>query len=182
MLEKIEITQQPAGFSDSIIAKWRIEAQADFFPCVFHSRDLCASYLRETARKARFLSQEVCHWIGGKLRAVMQVIDTDVAFPFRAAASRSQATLKRELGEKAFEEKAPCILKCGPYEILRITYEAICHIEQQKSDHEVLLKAMRRNGYLAYRPDFEQQKLIPVDESSPWVKGKPQGNHRMPQA
>ena len=90
----------------------------------------------------------------------MQVIDTDVAFPFTAAASRSQAALRRELREKALEEKTPCILKCGLYEILRTTSEAICHNEQQNLEHEVLLKAMMRYGYLAYRPDFEQQKVI----------------------
>jgi hypothetical protein len=111
MLEKIEIMQQSAGFSDSIIAKWRIEAQVDCFPYVFHSRDLCASYLSETARKASCLSQEVCHWIGGKLSAVVQVTGADVSFPLKAAATHSQATLRRELREKAFEEKTPCILK-----------------------------------------------------------------------
>ena len=130
------------------------------FPFVFHSRGLCASFLSKTAREASFWSQEVCQWIGGKLSAVMQVTDTDVAFPFKAAASRPQATVRRELREKAFEEKTPCILKRGPYEILRITYEVICHIEQQNLEQEVLLTAMRRNGYLACCPDFEQQKLI----------------------
>ena len=182
MLEKVEVMQQPAGFSDSIIAKWRIEQMCVENVGVLHSRDLCGSYLSETSRKASFLSHEICHWIAGKLSAVMQVTDTDVAFPFKAAARRSQANLRRELREKALEEKTPCILKCGPYEILRITYEAVCYIEQQNLEFEVLLKALRRNGYLAYRPDFANQKLVPVDENEPWVKDKPQGNHRMPAA
>ena len=129
--KKVEVMQAPAGFSDSIIAKWRIEQMSVENVGVLHSRDLCGSYLSNSSRKASFLSQEIDHFICGKLSAVLQVTDTDVAFPFKAAASRSQASLRRELREKALEEKTPCIFKCGPYEILRITYEAVCYIEQE---------------------------------------------------
>ena len=109
MFEKFEVMQQPAGFSDSVIAKWRIESRNSELPLRLTSRDLCGSYLSDSARKASFLSQEVSHWIGGKLSAVMQVTDTDVAFSLKAAAARSQAKLRRELREKSIEENTPCI-------------------------------------------------------------------------
>ena len=114
MLEKVEVMQQPAGFSDSIIAKWRIEQMCVENVGVLHSRDLCGSYLSETSRKASFLSHEINHWIAGKLSAVLQVTDTDVAFPFKAAARREQATLRGELPEKLLRKRRLVYLSVGP--------------------------------------------------------------------
>ena len=52
MLEYIDVMQQPAGFSDSIIAHWRIESLAAEHPQSLHVRDLNSSYLSPSARQA----------------------------------------------------------------------------------------------------------------------------------
>ena len=126
LLQEIELMQQPSGFQDSIISKWRIEAQALQSVQKLHSRDLNASYLSSSARMASFLSHEVNHFLAGKITAVLQLTDTE-ALSLKAAARRSQEQLRRELRQKAIEEDIACVFRCGPYEILRIAHEAIKH-------------------------------------------------------
>ena len=59
--------QQPAGFQDSIISKWRIESTSQEGQRLM-SRDLNASYLSESARQASFLGHEFCHFEAGKIK------------------------------------------------------------------------------------------------------------------
>ena len=173
--------QQPSGFQDSIISKWRIEGQASQYVQKLHSRDLNASYLSSSARMASFLSHEVNRFLAGKITAVLQLTDTDVAFSLKAAARRSQEQLRRELRQKAIEEDIACVCRCGPYEILRIAHEAFKHCEKQNQEEQTLLKGLRRNGFLAYRPCFESKCLKPVKQEG-FFEQLPQGSHRMPRS
>ena len=176
MLERIEVMQQPSGFQDSIVSKWRIESQAGSQRLT--SRDLNSSYLSEHARKASHLAHEVCHFEGGKITAVIQPTDTDVAFSFKAFCTREQMALKRELRDNAIAENTACVLKCGPYEVLRIVHNAFLRLEQQNAEKGNLLACLRRNGFLAYRPDWEKRCLRPV--VGELAEKLPMGNHRMP--
>ena len=182
-LEYIDVMQQPSGFQDSIISTWRIEREASLskYPQSLHSRDLNASYLSDSARQASFLSHEIGHFIGGKVTAVIQPTDTDVVFPLKAQATRTQDVIRRELREKAIEENTNCIFRCGPYECLRIAVEACKYVEKQNKETNNLLKCPRGCGWLARRPDFEAKKMVTV-EHEPWAKEFPLGNHRMPAA
>ena len=123
ILQEIEVMQQPAGFQDSIISKWRIE-QTSVDGQRFMSRDLNSSYLSEAARKASFLSQEVCHFEAGKITAVIQPTDTDVAFSYKALTNAESNKLKRELRDKALHENTKAVYRCGPYEVLRVVHHA----------------------------------------------------------
>ena len=185
MIDYIDIMQQPAGFSDSIIAKWRIEAMAVEHPQSLHVRDLNASYLSDYARQASYLSHAVMGWIGGKMTAVVQPVDTDVAFPMKAAAGRAQMELRKELQEKALAEGIEPVYRCGPYEILKIAFQACSYVEKQNDEFQLLLMCLRRNGFLAFRPDFEKNKLIKVEDTTKplqtWAVEKPIGGHRVKQ-
>ncbi len=180
MLEKIEVMQQPSGFQDAIISKWRIEQQAEEYPQGFHVRDLNASYLSGSARQAAFLSQQIAGWIAGKMTAVMQPTDTDFAFPLKGAATRSQNNLRRELLELAREAGVKATMKCGPYEQLRIAYECTQYLEEENLKKATVLKSVVRDGFLAYRPDFEKGCLVKASEQK-WFEdlGVKLGNHRM---
>ena len=94
------------------------------------------------ARKASFLAQESDHFLAGKVTAVLQLTDIDVAFLIKAAANRGQQALRRELREKAIEEKTPCVFKRGPYEVLRLTYEAIKHVAAAERAGAVLVEGV----------------------------------------
>ncbi len=104
-----------------------------------------------------------------------------MAFPLKAAANRCHGDLRRELREKAPKQKVRPIYRCGPYEVLRVAFESCQCIKKQNEADNTLLKALRRNGFLAYRPDFEQGRLVKCDEQA-WARELKQGNHRMPAA
>ena len=148
MLQHIELMPQPAGFQDTIISKWRIE-QTAVEGQRFMSRDLNASYLSEGARKASFLSQEICHFEVGKITAVIQPTDTDVAFSYKALTNVESNRLKRELRDKAIEQNTQAVYRCGPYEVLRVVYQAHIKLQQQEVESQALLACLRRNGILA---------------------------------
>ena len=176
MLKDIEIMQQPSGFQDSIISTWRIESQSEVQRLT--SRDLNSSYLSEVARQASFLAHEVNHFEGGKITAVIQPTDTDVAFPFKAGCTREGNRIKREMRDIAREANTACVLKCGPYEVLRIVHKAFMEMQEVNLREQNLLKCFRRNGFLAYRPDWEKGILSPVEGKM--AEEMPQGSHRFP--
>ena len=186
MIDYIDIMQQPAGFSDTIIAVWRIESAAAEYPQSLHIRDLNASYLSDHARQASMLSHSVMGWIGGKMTAVAQPTDTDVAFPLKAAATRAQAELRRELQEQAISEGVEPCYKCGPYEILVIAFKACRYVEQQNAETQLLVKCLRRNGFMSFRPDLKKKRLVKVEDIleplQTWAVDKPIGGHRVKQA
>ena len=186
MIDYIDIMQQPAGFSDTIIAVWRIESAAAEYPQSLHVRDLNASYLSDHSRQASMLSHSVMGWIGGKMTAVVQPTDTDVAFPLKTAAGRAQGELRRELQEKAISEGVEPCYKCGPYEILVIAFKACRYVEQQNAETQLLLKCLRRNGFMSFRPDLKKKQLVKVEDIleplQTWAVDKPIGGHRVKQA
>jgi hypothetical protein len=186
MIDYIDIMQQPAGFSDTIIAVWRIESAAAEYPQSLHVRDLNASYLSDHSRQASMLSHSVMGWIGGKMTVVTQPTDTDVAFPLKAAAGRAQNELRRELQEQAISEGVEPCYKCGPYEILVIAFKACRYVEQQNAETQLLLKCLRRNGFMSFRPDLKKKQLVKVEDIleplQTWAVDKPIGGHRVKQA
>jgi hypothetical protein len=138
---------------------------------------LNASYLSEGARKASFLSQEICHFEPGRITAVIQPTDADVAFSYKALTNVESNRLKRELRDKAIEQNTQAVYRCGPYEVLRVVYQAHIKLQQQEVESQALLACFRRKGFLAYRPDFEKGCLVPFEDDK-----LPMGSHRYPKA
>ena len=69
-------------------------------------------------------------------------------------------------------------LSVAPYEILKIVHAAHIQVQRQNTETQNLLKCLRRNGFLAYRPNFEEKCLKKFEGSM--ADDMPQGNHRMP--
>ena len=72
--------------------------------------------------------------------------------------------MRREMSELARRNGTRATFKCGPYEQLRIACEALEKLDADNVDTSNLLAAMRRNGFLALRPDLEQGRLVRVDD------------------
>ena len=97
MLEVIDVYQQPNGFVDSIVMAWVTERASERIPIALHQRDLFAGALSETAKRASFLSHQAQTWIGGKMTAVLQLTDTDMAFPMKAGVREEKSKMKAEM-------------------------------------------------------------------------------------
>jgi len=86
MLKYIKVYQQPSGFVDTIIMKWIIEAQTDDVVMSLHQRDMFAAAMSEDVKRACYMAHECQVFVGPKMTAVLQLADTDQAFPLKAAA------------------------------------------------------------------------------------------------
>ena len=117
-LKEVEIYQQPADFMDSIIYRWRTEAQMMEWPQATHVRDLFASCLTDEAKKLGALAHQVPAWIGGETSAALQVTDTDFARPLKIASQDCKEGIRRELRERAVIEGTNQVFKCGTIDIL----------------------------------------------------------------
>jgi hypothetical protein len=70
--------------------------------------------------------------------------------------------------------------RCDAFEIATICAESHQDLVQRNADTNLILKALRRNGQFAWRPDLAAGKLVKVDDQ-PWAAGMKMGSHRYPQ-
>ena len=101
MLEDLDIMQQPSGFIDNVLFKWRTEAQMEVYPQAVHLRDLFASALSQESGQIMVLAHQAPAWLEGKMTAALQVTDMDISRPFKVAANKAKDALRRELRQKA---------------------------------------------------------------------------------
>ena len=180
-----DIMQQPSGFEDAIISKWIIELQAKAYPLSLHQRDMFMGCLTRSSKLAMYLAQQFASWVAGKMTPPCQITDSDVVFPVKAHAKVAEDELRREMKSIAAEKGERPDWTCGPYEILRISAEAIIASKPQ-FDNGGILAAGVRNGQLSWRPDLKQKCLVRSDEQQ-WCKdlrnkaGEPVklGSHRI---
>jgi hypothetical protein len=175
--EVLEVMQQPAGFADAKICCWRIESQAEEDIQSLVQRDLFTGALTEEAKEAMRVSQSIPCWVAGKMTAAIQLVDTDLAHRLKQFSRGAQDRMRRELRAKAEAEGTPVVYKCGLYEILRICYESHMELSEYCDATEVILRGARRNCHLSRRPDYQQGKLLPLED--PWAVDYPEGSHRI---
>ena len=179
MLEVVDVYQQPAAFADAIVTSWIIERSAEAHVQAIHQRDLFAGALGESAKRASWLGHQAQCWIGGKMTSVLQLTDTDVAFPFKAAVRRSKDDMKRDMRAVGEASGKAASFACGPAEMLKLIYEAHMHTVQLNAKDNLVLAGLRRNGMLSWRPSVSQMKLVRSD-SQQWAKDLPEVSHRYP--
>lgn len=180
-LEVVEVYQQPAAFVDSIVMSWIVSKLAAEHPLSIHQRDMFAAAMSSDVQKASFLSHSAMSFISGKMTPVLQLTDTDLSFAVKAAAERQKTELRRKLRDAAVaRNEPPPPFVCGLYEMLSIAAAAHEWQVSLNLKDEIVLKGLRRNGMLAYRPSLTEGKLVRSDTQK-WAEDKPEGNHRMPE-
>ena len=109
---------------------------------------------------------------------VLQLTDTDIAFPRKAAAVRAKGVLSRQMRQIAEAHKERASFHCGPRESIVIAAE--CHEATVKlnAQNELVLGCLRRNAMLVWRPDAKTGKLYDCSHEA-WCKDLPIGSHRM---
>ena len=178
LFKDLVIFQQPAAYMDEITTTWAIQDLASRCPQAVHQRDLFASALGDTCKKAMQLTQVIPTWIASKMTPVLQLTDTDVAFPLKAAAERAKAELSREMRREAELRKTRASFVCGVREIVKIAAEAHAAIVQMNAKVNLVLAGLRRNAMLVWRPDALTGKLYECSHED-WCKDLKIGNHRM---
>ena len=178
LFSSLEVFQQPAAYMDEITTVWAIEDLARRCPQAVHQRDLFAAALGDTCKKAMQLTQVIPTWIASKMTPVLQLTDTDIAYPLKAAAARAKGVLSRQMRQIAEAHKQRASFHCGAREMMVIAAE--CHEATVKlnAQSELVLGGLRRNAMLVWRPDAKTGKLYDCSREA-WCRELPVGSHRM---
>ena len=110
---------------------------------------------------------------------MIQVTDTDFSWSFKAAVAQAQLKERQEqkLAAKALGVTAE--FKCGHREIVKIIHEAQKAQVLREREKPWIVAAARRNGWLHYRPDYLQNKLVDA-AGQEWAERMPEGSYRFP--
>ena len=168
--EDLEVYCQPAAVVDSVIMKWMIEIQAEAFPCSIWCRDMLAAGQGMQVKVVQAAAQQLGSRVYGGVTCLVQLTDTDFSWSFKSNVAQAQAEVRKVV---------KCTLKCGPAEIMKIVYEAQQAQKKRAAEAEWILKGLRRNGYLHWRPDLLQMKMV-KSEDQDWTADKPEGSYRFP--
>ena len=179
LFEGLEVYSQPAAVVDSIIMKWMLQEQAEAFPCSIWCRDMLAAGHAMQTKLVQAAGQQIGCRVYGGVTCLVQVTDTDHAWSFKAGVSAAQAEERKEQNVAAKAAGVVCTMKCGPREIMKIIHAAHAAQEKRAGETGWIVKALRRNGYLHWRPDLQKMEMV---ESSmqDWAADKPEGSYRFP--
>jgi hypothetical protein len=130
--------------------------------------------LTPQAKLATALANELEAYIAGKMTARLQLVDTDFAMQFKGHARHAKEDLVFEVQSLAAATGREPDFSCGALEIVRIVKRAHDKMKQKILQENSCLPALRRNGHLAYRPDFSKGCLVKVDDLQ-WGKAYPLG-------
>ena len=184
LFEHIVVVQQPSATADEVIVGWSMEDLSLRFPAVLLQRDLVSGALSSRARMAAHLSQVICCWVGPGMTPVVQITDTDVAFPLKAKIKKVKQIFEQSAKVQALKEGRPVSYAMGPRELMEVLMLAVREFKQEADASNLVLKALRRNGMLAYYPF--NGKFEKIDENiCPWMKKLEIGDlggHRYPKS
>ena len=150
MLEKVEVDQQLSVFIDNIIFSWTAKGQAQWCTGSVEQRDLFASPISENGKEVALLSHQIQTFIAGKMSSALQLIDTHWSF--------LKAKTKKEMRQSTPKPKdggsTPIGFRAGPYETLRIAFEAHEYCEQV---NEETIRCEMYEGELHAQPQAQPE-------------------------
>lgn len=172
--------QQPSAIVDEIIVAWSLEDLSSRFPQAVLQRDLLSGALSSRARVASYLQQILECWVGPGMTPVVQVTDTDVAYVLKRLLAKFKVQAMREMKDLALKEGRGVSFKMGAKELLEVCANAVREFKSWADKGDLTLKALRRNGQLAYI--CKDGKLVELTkEVAGWVETIGDlGSHRYP--
>ncbi|CAE7228958.1 unnamed protein product [Symbiodinium sp. CCMP2592] len=164
LFRQISLMSQPSANVDGIIFAWAQEELAALAPASVHVRDCFAAAWSVSGAESLFYSQSLQTVIGPKLTASLQLTDTDYARSFKSLARSAMDDL-RHAGQTA-------LLAAGEKEFWRASHldmatavvQAQTKMSERQASKDWIVSGLRRNGLLAYRPDFTKQTLVPLKD------------------
>ena len=187
LFEKVDVMQQPAAVTDSVIFTWIAEEQAETYGASLWTRDVCGGAGGgDACATAMFAAGQMANYIAAKMTAVLQPTDTDFAFLLKRFAEECKLQHRQEkLAALAQLGLEPGELPrhYGALEILTVVDAALRKLEQRTLDENLILKSLARNGFLEYRPvnpGTEDMKLVRTAGQA-WRDGlpNPADSHRL---
>ena len=178
LLQNWEVYGQPAAVTDAVIQQWMLQSMGEQFPCSIWVRDAVGSSWAPEVQ----LSMRVIGQIAVKIRAgitdLVQPTDTDFAASLKASLRAAQSEEKKRMMESAAAAGERASFKCSVPSLGRMLDAAWQLQEERQVQRPWTLQSLRRNGFLHWRPDFVQQKLV-LAAKQKWAAELPEGSYRL---
>ena len=178
LLQNWEVYGQPAAVTDAVIQQWMLQSMGEQFPCSIWVRDAVGSSWAPEVQ----LSMRVIGQIAVKIRAgitdLVQPTDTDFAASLKASLRAAQSEEKKRMMESAAAAGERASFKCSVPSLGRMLDAAWQLQEERQAQRPWTLQSLRRNGFLHWRPDFVQQKLV-LAAKQKWAAELPEGSYRL---
>ncbi|CAE7388555.1 unnamed protein product, partial [Symbiodinium sp. CCMP2456] len=165
LFRHISVMSQPSANVDGIIFAWSQEALATLAPASVHVRDCFAAAWSSSAAESLFYGQSLQTVIGPKLTASLQLTDTDFARAFKSLARSAMDDLRHSgqtallaAGEKEF-------WRASHLDMAKAVVQAQSQMSERQASNDWIVSGLRRNGLLAYKPDFSKKTLVPLSDS-----------------
>ena len=180
LFRHFSVYSQPASNMDGISMSWVIKAMSKEHPVALHQRDCFSAAFSSEVMNMQYLAHEASCSVMAKMTAAMQLTDTDFSHQFKSLI-RGQVDECNRKGMEAIRSDP-----AAPSEIYKMSLKDVAscidHAMQTMIDknHEDnwVLAGMRRNGFLAVRPDENGHLKWCGDQS--WCASMPLGSSRIP--
>ena len=117
-------------------------------------------------------------WVASGMTPVVQLADTDIAFPLKRKIDKFKEELVSRFKSLALANAREVSFKMGPRELIEVISWAHREFKVDSEARKIVLAGLRRNGQLAYTTRSGKMEKITV-ENSPRVAGLPDiGSHR----
>ena len=180
LLKHFSVYSQPASNMDGIIMSWVVKAMSKQHPVALHQRDCFSAAFSPEVMNMQYLAHEVPCSVMAKMTAAMQLTDTDFSHQFKSII-RQQVDECNRKGMEAIraDPAAPSeIYKMSLKDVATCLDHAMQTMIDKNDEDNWVLAGMRRNGFLAVRPDGNGRLTWCGDQS--WCKSMPLGSSRIP--
>ena len=150
IFEEIVVMQQPSATCNEIITGWGLEDLGQRFPAAVLQRDLVSGALSDRARMAAFVQQIICCWVAPGMTPVVQLTDTDIAFPLKRKLDAEKVKLSQEFKTAAIKEGRDVSFKMGPWELVKVVAGSLREFNKDADAKQINIAGLCRNGQLAY--------------------------------
>ena len=179
LMRHFHVYSQPSSNTDGVIMSWVIRDMSKTLGMRLHQRDMFGAAFVDEVRNMQFLGHEVASNIMGKMTAAMQLTDTDFAHEFKSHVKHQVDELMRQgMAKQRDDEAAPSDhYKMTIKDVATAIDTAMEHMVQKNEKDQWVLAGLRRNGFLALRPNEKGQMIYQSQQS--WCKHLPIGFTRI---
>ena len=166
LLKRFLVMQQPAAFRDGITNGWCMEDLHQREKYVMVQHDLVGSQATAEVKQLRWAYMQPDSTIAGEMTACSQVTDIMIAHVVKSIARKEMPRIRQWLKQKARRQGKEVKYALGPLEILMIAEAIDKGLEKWLKEYDFVFHGARQGGHLAYLPDVDVKKLVPVEEAA----------------
>ena len=135
----------------------------------------------EQSRQSAWLLGLIQAPVGSGMTPLQQPTDSHMAKPAKDTARTYHHTVRMACRVDAARREAPIKYDTGPRQLVEVAHKMHTAMVHLNASSDIVLKACRATGWLAYRPTAHSPTLVQTVEDQQWAKTFPMGAGRITQ-